>query len=155
VPTVPALPTPSSAPAAAPAAAPNFLKLKATVASAEKSDRLFLEHKAQHLEKGFSFLTVTMELQAPSFQEMPFGAETKKVCLVDLASLVVSDGTKQFPVFADGKDADSIAKTARKVDYIYDSEPKKTWCYVFAVPSEATGLKLQSSQFEAMPLTVK
>ena len=156
-PAFPAPPTaPSPAPAApAPAAAPSFLKLKATVVSAEKPGHVILDHKAAHLETGYAFLAVTLELEGPSFVEMPFGAETKKVCLIDLSSLAVTDGTKLISLYADGKDAESISKSTKKIDYIYDSEPKLKWCYLFAVPEGATGLKIQSSQFETIPLTVK
>ena len=123
--------------------------------SAERNDRLFVEHQAAHLSPGFTFLMVTMELEAPSFQDMTFGAETKKACLVDVNSMAVTDGSKLYRFFGDGKDGDSIAKGPKKVDYIYDSEPKKRWCYVYVIPWPAPALKIQSSQFEPIPLTVK
>jgi len=95
-------------------------------------------------------------MEAPSFQDMTFGAETKKACLVDLGTLTVSDGAKLYPLIAEGKDADTVTQpSSSKVDYIFDSEPKMKLCCVFAVPSAAPALKIQSSQFEPIPLTVR
>jgi hypothetical protein len=131
-------------------------KLKARVVSAEKIERLFVEHKVVKVEAGHTFLGVTMELEATTFQEMTFGAETKKACVVDLASLYVTDGKRQSPMFREGKDEDNLSKEAKKLMYIYDSEPKITWLFVFAVLADASGgLQIKSSQFDPIPLTVK
>ena len=130
-------------------------KLKATVISAEKPEHVTVQHKPIRLEQGAGFLQVTLELEATAFQEMTFGAETKKACIVDLASMVVTAGNRQVRILANGKDEDSLSTEPKKLMYIYDTEPKMKWCYVFAIPPDATGLKIQSSQFEALPLTVK
>jgi hypothetical protein len=151
-----AAPTAPAASSTAPSGAPlSLAKLKAIVVSAEKTERVFIKHKRIKPEQGAGFIQVTLELEASEFKEMTFGAETKKACIVDLTSMVVTAGNRQIKLYANGKDEDTLSTEQNKLMYIYDTEPKMKWCYVFPLPQDATGLKIQSSQFEALPLTVK
>jgi TolB-like protein len=130
-------------------------KLKATVVSVKKVERLFLRRGIAEPQQGACFLVVTLELEASAFQEMTFGPEKNKACIVDLDSMVVTAGNRQIKVIAEGKDDDSLSMEPKKLMYIYDTGPKMKWCYAFCIPSDAMGLKIQSAQFEALPLTIK